>query len=84
MEYGNLSASLLFLGHEDVLSHLVDGHRLVLARRRIGSYKSCYEFIRSFCTSTIAKKYAHQNSLNRDKYIMLFSVTKSYLNDIPL
>ena len=74
----------LFFDHKDVLRHMKFGEKLVLARRRIHSYKSCYEYIHSFCDPFRAREYAVSHSLARDKYVMLFWVTESRLRDVPL
>jgi hypothetical protein len=84
MKISKTKKDQLFFDHQDVLRHMKLGEKLVLARRRIHSYKSCYEFIHSFCDPFRAKEYAEINYLARDKYVMLFWVTKSRLRDLPL
>ncbi len=74
----------IFLNHQDVIAHLRLGERFVLARRRISSYRSCYELIQSFSDKCRAREYARSHLLNRDKYVMLFVVTESRLSDIPI
>ena len=74
----------VFVDHKDVRDHMDADECLVLARRRVASSKSCYEFIRSFYDPRNAKEYARSHYLNRDKYVMLLEVTDSHLHDIPL
>ena len=74
----------IFSNHQDVLTHLPFGERVVLARRRISSYRSYYEFIRSFSDKCKAREYARSHLLEREKYVMLFVVRKSRLSDIPI
>ena len=74
----------VFIDHEDVRDYMDLDECLVLARRRVASSKSCYEFIKSFYDRQNAKEYARSHYLNRDKYVMLLEVTDSRLHDIPL
>ena len=74
----------VFIDHEDVRDYMDLDECLVLARRRVASSKSCYEFIKSFYDPRNAKEYARSHYLNRDKYVMLLEVTDSHLHDIPL
>ena len=74
----------VFIDHEDVRDYMDLDECLVLARRRVASSKSCYEFIKSFYDPRNAKEYARSHYLNRDKYVMLLEVTGSRLHDIPL
>lgn len=74
----------VFVDHEDVREHMGSDECLVLARRRVGSSRSCYEFIKSFSEFLHAKEYARFHYLNRDKYVMLFHVTDSRLQHLPI
>ena len=82
--HGNQLDGRIFIDHEDVRDYMNLGECLVLARRRVASSKSCYEFIKSFYDPRNAKEYARSHYLNRDKYVMLLEVTDSHLHDIPL
>ena len=82
--HGGRFSGRVFVDHEDVRDYMDSDERLVLARRRVASSKSCYEFIKSFYDPRNAKEYARSHYLNRDKYVMLLEVTDSHLHDIPL
>ena len=82
--HGSQLDGRIFIDHEDVRDYMNLGECLVLARRRVASSKSCYEFIKSFYDPRNAKEYARSHYLNRDKYVMLLEVTDSHLHDIPL
>ena len=82
--HGSQLDGRIFINHEDVRDYMNLGECLVLARRRVASSKSCYEFIKSFYDPRNAKEYARSHNLNRDKYVMLLEVNDSHLHDIPL
>ena len=84
MTQGFRSKEGIFVDHEDVREHMGLDESLVLARRRVASSESCYESIKSFYDPLHAKKYARSHFLNRDKCVILFQVTSSRLQEIPL
>ena len=78
------SGPLFFTDHRDVQPYLNNGENLVLARRRVTASGSDYELIKAFTDRAQTKNYAATYILNWDKYVILFRVTDSQLQNISL